>query len=699
MSVVIGRNKMLLSATLAGVLAIGTIYFSIPDIKWRVNVLALKLTGQIDGITMSELIHMISPGSGFWLEPVVETRNPYAAIENPFSTTRHIAEGRTIFEDECAICHGSEGVGSSAPSLSRPTLTHGDSDWSIYKTVRDGLDGTAMPQARLRREQIWTVIAYLRTLQNTASGIPNENSINVPAVSSNMLLNSDEDADNWLMYSGQYNGQRFSSLSEINDKNASQVVVGWIHQFDGQESIHETSPIVVDGTMFVTEAPNTIHALDAADGALLWTYTYRNPPDVITCCGRVNRGVAIYDRRIYMGTLDSHLVVVNAEDGKLISNTELHDYRLGSSITGAPLIVDKKALIGYGGGDFGLRGFLDAVNVNDGTRDWRLYTIPAEGEPGNESWSGDSWKTGGAPTWLTGSYDNSNGTIYWPTGNPGPDYQGDLRLGDNLYSSSILALDSKSGTLKWHFQFTPHDEHDWDANQIPILVDRQFQGQNRRLLITANRNGFFYVLDRDTGEFLLAKEFVYQNWATEIDANGRPVLNADAILSTKGTITWPSPIGATNWQSPTYSPDTGLFYVPALEYGQIVFKNVGEAEYQPDKPFLGGYHRNIPGDETLFFSVRALDVETGTLVWEYNNPSRPAWWKTGGLVSTKGNVLFGGDNTEVFFLNALTGEELWRRNIGGRINAAPITYAVNGKQYFAIAAGRSIVTLTLQSNE
>jgi alcohol dehydrogenase (cytochrome c) len=692
------NRKLKYIALLVSALAIlvaGISYYSVPSLKWRFDVVALKLGGQIDGVEMGELLMMIRPGTGFWLQPLAESRNPYSSIFNPFQSDADLAAGESLFQSKCVTCHGPEGVGDSAPSLTRVAFTHGDSDWSLYKNLRDGIEDSAMPASVLENREIWTLVSYVRSLKQPAASNGDTKILDVPSVSSSMLNNSDESPENWLTYSGSFSGQRFSRLTQINQQNATQAEIKWIYQFGGTHNTQEASPIVVAGVMYLTEAPNTVHALDAATGENLWTYVHQNPANLKLCCGSVNRGVAIIDDTVFMGTLDAQLIALNAKTGALRWKTTLTDYERGFSVTAAPLAVEDRVVIGYGGGDLGIRGFVDAVDSSSGSEEWRFYTIPAEGEPGNDTWSGDSWKTGGAATWLTGSYDSKTQLLYWTTGNPAPDYQGDLRLGDNLYANSVVALNIESGELAWHFQFTPHDEHDWDANQIPVLVDREWRGEQRRLLLLANRNAFFYVLDRDTGEFLLAEPFAKQNWATEIDSTGRPILNQETVPTAQGNITWPSPYGATNWQSPTYSPITGLMYVPTLEYGHIVFKDADPPEYDIGELYTGGRHIPIPGDSDFFFAVRAIDPETGKVVWEAKHPNRQTWWKTGGLVSTAGNIIFGGDNTRVFILDAQSGAELWTKNVGGRINAAPVTYEVNGTQYFAIAAGRSIVTVAL----
>ena len=385
-------------------------------------------------------------------------------------------------------------------------------------------------------------------------------------------------------------------------------------QFDTDQMI-EVTPIVNDGVMYVTEPPSIVHALNASTGANLWTYTHRIPTDVAACCGLVNRGVAALDDQIFLATIDAKLIALDAATGKARWQTEIADYKSGVTVTGAPLAIRDKVIVGVSGGDMGIRGFLDAYDAKTGKRLWRYYTIPAEGEPGNETWGANSWKKGGAPTWLTGSFDPELNLVYWGVGNPGPDYQADVRPGDNLYSDCVVALNADTGKLVWYFQFTPNDEHDWDANQIPILIDAKWKGVARKLLITANRNGFFYVLDRQSGEFLLGTPFGKQNWALGLNKQGRPILNPKTRVSTAGTVTWPDPIGATNWQSPTFSPITRTLYVPFMERGQIVFKQPDRTQYVRGEEYLGSGHQNITRNQPLHTGIKAINPMTGDVLW------------------------------------------------------------------------------------
>jgi alcohol dehydrogenase (cytochrome c) len=360
----------------------------------------------------------------------------------------------------------------------------------------------------------------------------------------------------------------------------------------------------------------------------------------------------------------------------------------GHSITAAPLIVDNKVIVGISGGEAGIRGFLDAYDAKTGKPVWRFWTIPSPGEPGSESWPGDSWVHGGGATWLTGSYDPQLKLLYWGTGNPGPDWNGDSRVGDNLYTSSLVAIDVETGKPKWSFQFTPHDVHDWDANQIPVLVDAEFGGKPRSLVVMANRNAFFYVLDRKTGEYLLGAPYTKQTWARGLDEKGRPILIPGMEPSAKGTLVYPSLQGATNWASPSYSPATGLLYVPVREMGSIYFKT--GVEYRPGTYYTGGSEKRL--DEEAWGAVRAIDIKTGKQVWDFALPT-PTW---AGVMSTAGGLVFSGSNEGNFYaLDATTGKPLWQFQTGGPVRSGPMSFEANGKQYVAISGGHALYVFAL----
>ncbi len=502
------------------------------------------------------------------------------------------------------------------------------------------------------------------------------------------IRRADAEPGNWLTYSGNLQSQRYSALKQITTANVSRLKPVWVYQVRALHKL-ETTPLVVDGVMYITEPPSDVTALDTRTGRPLWRHRRTIPEDVRVCCGQVNRGVAILDDLLFIGTIDSHLVALDAKTGHVRWDTAVADYKTGHSITVAPLAVKDKVIVGIAGGEFGVRGFLDAYEAKTGKKVWRFWTVPGAGEPGNETWAGDSWKTGSATTWVTGSYDPELNLIFWGTGNPGPDWNGDVREGDNLYSDCLLALDADTGKLKWYFQFTPHDVHDWDATQIPVLAEGTVRGKRRKLILFANRNAFYYVLDRQTGEFLLGAPFAKQTWAKELDDNGRPIRLPGTFPTIQGTVVYPSVPGATNWFSPSYSPLTKLFYVAAKEQGGIYF--MGEAEYKPGILFeAGGFHA-IPGDEP-YGAVRAIQPETGQVQWEFklHTPARA------GLLSTAGGLVFGGANEGDFFaLDALTGKPLWNFQTGGQINSNPISYLSEGKQHVAIAAGQSIFIFAL----
>ncbi|MBI3684727.1 MAG: PQQ-dependent dehydrogenase, methanol/ethanol family [Acidobacteria bacterium] len=500
------------------------------------------------------------------------------------------------------------------------------------------------------------------------------------------LVNAHREPWNWLTYSGNYQGHRYSLLKQITPDNVARLHPVWMVQFENSRT--EVSPLVVDGVMYIT-APNMAAALDARTGRRLWSWSRPVPRDLETIgFGRVNRGAAILDDRIFVGTLDSYLVALDARSGAVRWETKVADYKTGHCITAAPLAIKDKIIVGISGGEAGIRGFVDAYDAATGKQVWRLWTVPGPGEQGNETWAGESWKTGAASTWVTGAYDPQWNLVYWGTGNPGPDWNGDTRGGDNLYSCSFLAIDAGSGKLRWHFQFTPHDTHDWDSTLVPMLTEGTIRGKARKLIVSPNRNGFYYVLDRETGEFLAGQAYARQTWAKGLDDRGRPVLIPNMEPSVEGTLVWPSLQGATNWFSPSYSPLAKLVYVSVREMGAYYYKN--EAEYKPGTMFTGGGER--PLRQQAFGAVRALEMETGKQRWEFRLHS-PPW---AGVMATAGGLVFGGsDEGNVFALDALTGKPLWDYQAGGPVAANPISFAIDGRQYVAVAADRVLIVFGL----
>ncbi|MBM3727024.1 MAG: PQQ-dependent dehydrogenase, methanol/ethanol family [Acidobacteria bacterium] len=494
---------------------------------------------------------------------------------------------------------------------------------------------------------------------------------------------------NWLTYSGNYAGHRYSELDQISEANVARLKPVWSFPVQSLQKF-ETTPIVVNGLMYITESPSNVIAIDTMTGRPLWRYRRPMPNDLRVCCGQVNRGVAILGDYVFVGTLDGHLVALDARTGAVRWDVEVANYRGGYSVTVAPLALKDKVVVGVAGGEYGVRGLLDAYDAKTGKRAWRFWTIPGPGEPGNESWKGDSWKSGAAGTWVTGAFDPETNLVYWGTGNPGPDWNGAVRQGDNLYSDSLLALDADTGKLKWHFQFTPHDVHDWDATEVPVLVDAEVRGQRRKLVLFPNRNAFYYVLDRASGQFLLGKPYAKQTWATGLDDSGRPIRVPGTTPTIEGVKVWPAVAGANNWYSPSYSPQTKLLYVSVREAGSVYY--FGEAEFKEGERFDGGGFRAIPGEEE-WGAVRAFDPATGTVRWEHKLVTPP--WS--GLLSTAGGLVFGSTNEgQVFALSAATGKMLWKHQAGGMARSNPMTYLSNGKQYVAVPVGNVLHVFGLE---
>ena len=511
------------------------------------------------------------------------------------------------------------------------------------------------------------------------------------------ILNAEREPQNWLSYSGTVDNQRYSRLDQINTQTVGGLELQWIWQARSLEKFEATA-LVVDGILYTVQAPNDVVALDAATGRVFWTYHHENAPEGRACCGRVNRGVAILGNTLYLGTLDAHLIAIDARTGQQIWKSQVALAKAGYSITHNPTIVKDKVIVGTGGGDGPIRGYIAAFDAKTGAEVWRFYTIPGPGEPGNDTWAGDSWKVGGVGVWNAGAYDPETNLVYFGTGNPAPDWDGSTRRGDNLYSDSVVALDADTGKLKWHYQFTPHDELDYDSTQVPVLADIQWQGKPRKVMLWANRNGVMYVLDRTTGEFLKGKPYVKTNWLDGFDAKGRP--NRVKFPSKEGTAIYPHVHGATNWAPPAFSPRTGLFYVATWE-------NSGSFAVE------GQFPRAIPGPNTRqttmgatnlvpFYNdpdtgeaygvVRAYDPQTLDQKWEFKLGD--ITW--GGTLVTAGDVVFSGGRDGYFLaLDAKTGALLWKANVGGQINHAAMSYAVNGKQYIAINAGSSLFTYAL----
>jgi alcohol dehydrogenase (cytochrome c) len=519
--------------------------------------------------------------------------------------------------------------------------------------------------------------------------------IGAAQVTPEQLLKPDATPADWLSYSHDYSNQRFSPLTQVNARNVGNLELKWVWQARSLEKF-EATPLVVNGVLYTVQAPNDVVALDAATGRIFWTYSHQ-PSPARTCCGRVNRGLAILGDTLFMGTVDTHLLAIDAKNGQLLWATVVADAAKQYSITMPPMIVKDKVMIGVAGGDMGVRGFVAAFDVKSGRELWKFHTIPAPGEPGNETWSGDSWQAGGASIWNHGAYDPEANLVYWGTGNPAPDWDGRTRLGDNLYSDSVIALDADTGKLSWHYQFTPHDELDYDSTQVPVLADLMWQGKPRKLMLWANRNGVMYVLDRLTGEFLLGKPFVEVNWLTGFDAQGRPLRAPGIVPTPQGTLVRPHVHGAINWAPPAYSPRTGFFYVATWENSATMavsgqFPKAARPngrETSMGQTTLSPYYNK---DDEAYGVIRAYDAKTLDQKWEFKMTD--ITW--GGVLTTASDLVFGGGREGYFLaLDGKTGALLWKASVGGQLNAGAMSYAVNGKQYISVAAGSSVFSYAL----
>ena len=512
------------------------------------------------------------------------------------------------------------------------------------------------------------------------------------------LLKARDEAHNWLTYSGDYTSQRYSRLAQLTPANVAHLEQKWVFQAQSLEKFAAT-PLVVDGVMYLTQANNHVVALDAKTGRVFWIYQYTLPPDLKLCCGQVNRGLAMLGDTLFMGTLDANLIALDRRTGRPLWRVAVADGPAGYSLTMAPLVIKDKVIVGTAGGEYGIRGFVAAYDARSGKEAWRFTTIPGPGERGHETWQGDAWKSGGGSAWLTGSYDPELNLTYWGIGNPGPDMNPAQRPGDNLYTNSVVALDPDTGALKWYFQFTPQDGADWDAVQVPVLVDTEWNGAPRKLLLWANRNGFFYVFDRVTGRFLFGKPFVKQNWAKGLDAEGRPIRETVP----PGAPTFPGIQGGTNWYSPSYSARTGLFYLSVWDDYASVF-TPQQMQHVPGQRFMGGRARsatpplrrgaiNTWTEEAGHGAVVALDPRTGERKWAFTMHDVT----DAGILTTAGDLVFtGGREGYVFALDARDGKLLWKAAVGGQVGAAPISYQVDGKQYVAVAAGNVLFVYALR---
>jgi alcohol dehydrogenase (cytochrome c) len=502
------------------------------------------------------------------------------------------------------------------------------------------------------------------------------------------LLKGLADPGQWLSYGGDYAGQRHSPLTQITPANVHQLTVQWAFQ-TAQLGKFEATPIVVDGIIYITGPNNAAWAIDARTGRQIWRYLRDLPDGMNICCGRVNRGFAVLGNRLYMATLDAHLLAFDMKTGAVLWDSTIDDYKKGYTATAAPLVVKDKIIVGIAGAEYGIRGFIDAFDANTGKKAWRFWTVPGPGEKGSETWEGDSWQRGGGSTWVTGTYDASLDLVYWGTGNPGPDLYGKDREGDNLYTDAVVALDPDNGELKWHYQFTPHDTHDWDATQVPVLADITVNGAPRKIMMFANRNGFYYTIDRTNGALITTRPFVQTTWAERIGPDGKPSVLPNTEPTENGTDVCPDITGGTNWMSPAFNPKTGLLYVTAREVCATYYG--WEQEFVQGEYYFGGAAQRAGGRG--YGALRAIDPITGGVKWQfrYYSPSMA------GVLSTASGLVFGSDmDGNLMAFDAAGGKNLWYFQTGSSIWAAPTTYMLDGRQFVVLPSGTTLFAFALR---
>jgi alcohol dehydrogenase (cytochrome c) len=660
----------------------------VPGIRLRLEALALDLTGGIPDLGAGDLLAMMRPGAHeLALGSLIDTRNPYAVISVPPLTAAQKVQGRKLFDDQCAGCHAPDGTGGpGAPALVGRTLAHGEMPWAIYRTIRNGVPGTAMPPHPLSRQQLWELVGYVRslrapvqTVRNSPDMVAKLDAVDVPYEE---LAQTAYAGNDWATYSGEYAGDRFSGLTGINTRNVPALALRWLYPFPGNKWKIECSPLESGGILYVTGPEGEVMALDALTGAKLWEHDH---PFKLIGRGEgpigQNRGVALLGKRVFVASWDSTLSALSAATGKVLWERRVGPYP-GTWISAAPLAYRDLVVVGVATPPGTGRGYLAAYDVRTGKLRWRFMTIPGPGQPGHDTWAGDSWRVGGAGPWMTGSYDPATDTLYWGVGGARPDFDTSTREGADLYSDSLVAIRGATGQLLWYFQSMPGDAHDWDSVQVPMIADHTLEGHEDRRLVWANRNGFYYVIDRATGAFVHGVPFVHENWASGLDARGQPVL-APLRHGLQGNVVYPSARGGTNWWPPSYDPDLGLTFIPVLEQGMTFFPT----------------SETLPSSELSFYTaVRAVDTYTGKLVWEHRERERTGDSTVSGLLSTRGGLVFGAADGQFFALDARSGKTLWSTGVGGSTYAAPVTFSVAGQQFVSVVIGRSLLTFALPAS-
>jgi alcohol dehydrogenase (cytochrome c) len=625
--------------------------------------------------------------------------------------------GRPAFEARCARCHGGDGRGGEMGPAITERLTPLD-DQQLIKLIREGQPLKGMPPSVVPDAEMADLVKFLRTIQRTidrplvrlslrtTDGATLDGLV-VGEGFDDLQLQTDDKRVHllrragdrfravtsetpWPTYNGDPGGNRYTTLTQIDKTTVSKLAPKWMMSIPDAGQLQGT-PVVADGIMYVT-APNEAFALDAGSGRRIWHL--KRPRTKGIAGGGANRGAAVSGERVFMMTDNAHLLALNRFTGEVLWETELADWKQNYAASSAPLPAGTLIVAGVSGGEHGANGFVAAFDQETGKEAWRFWTVPKPGQPGSETWKGKDIEHGGAPTWFTGSYDPALDLVYWPTGNPAKEYDGTDRQGDNLYASSILALDRKTGALKWHYQFTPHDLWDWDATQTSVLIDADWEGQRRPLMLHASRNGFFYVFDRRDGKLLLWKPFVRNlTWASGIGADGRPVRLPNQDPSPAGTKVCPSQDGATNWFSPSYNPATGLYYVQTFEKCSIYTKS-DQGAWESGKSYLGGSQKTATDPKPQRI-LKAIDIHTGAIKWELPQPGPAQSWG-GTLTTATGLVIFGEDGGALMAADAATGKPLWSFQTNQNWKASPMTYVFDRKQYIAVAAGSTIIALAIQ---
>ena len=644
--------------------------------------------------------------------------SPAAALAAQGRPTPSDDAGRKVFETRCGQCHGADGNGGEMGPPVGQRLPKFD-DKQLAQLIHDGLPAKGMPPQAVPAADLAALVRFLRVIERRAAVAPvvrmtvqttdgrtldgqvlgdgfDDLQLRTDDKQVHLLRRSGDryrpvtSSVSWPTYNGDPGGNRYTTLTQIDKDTISRLAPAWIFTLPDAGNLQGT-PVVVDGLMYVTSV-NECYALDAGSGRVVWHYKRPRTKGVVQ--GGANRGVAIAGGRLFMETDHAHLLALDRFSGELIWDTPLADYRQNYAASSAPLVAGNLVIAGVSGGEHGANGFVAAVDQETGKEAWRFWTVPKPGEPGSETWKGTDIDHGGAPTWFTGSFDADLDLVYWPTGNPTKEYDGKDRAGDNLYASCILALDRKTGKLVWHYQFTPHDLWDWDATQTSVLVDADWQGTPRKLLLNASRNGFFYVFDRRDGKLLLAKPFIKMlTWASGIGTDGRPVRLPNQEPSPEGTKVCPSQDGATNWYSPSFNPSTGLYYVQANEKCSI-YTTREQGPWEAGKTYLGGSQRTAT-DPAPRRVLRAIDIRTGEIKWELPQRGIAITW--GGTLSTAtGLVIFGEDSGALVAADASTGQPLWRFPLNVMWKASPMTYMFDGRQHVAVAAGANIVAFAIQ---